>query len=206
MNAIRKKAIRRMRPLAGITLSVLFIVALVVLLGRDVAKDSATAQAYGQLYRVSAMASHTSADAPLDKMLTATVERVVDGDTIIVQFAHPPAGLDSSERLRLIGVNTPESVDPRRPVERFGKEAAQFLSRLLDGKAVLLAFDHSTRDQYGRLLAYVYTQDGLCTNLAIVEQGYGFAYLEHSFHFEDEFRKAQRTAQREGLGLWAKAD
>ena len=70
-----------------------------------------------------------------------SVVRVVDGDTLL---------LDRNERVRLIGVDTPETVDPRRPVERFGKEASAFTKRMVEGKRVRLEFDQDRRDRFGR--------------------------------------------------------
>ena len=81
----------------------------------------------------------------------ALVERVVDGDTVVVRLE------GQSVKVRLIGVDTPESVDPRKPVERFGHESADFLRRLVEGRRVRLAYEPAgTRvDKYGRLLAYL---------------------------------------------------
>ena len=80
------------------------------------------------------------------------VERVVDGDTIVVRGVG---------RVRLIGVDTPETVDPRRPVEFFGREASAFTKRLLEGQRVRLEYDWERADRYGRTLAYVYLRDGM---------------------------------------------
>lgn len=125
-----------------------------------------------------------------------TVERVVDGDTIVV---------DGGERIRLIGIDTPESVDPRRPVECFGREAAAFMEALLPpGTEVRLVFDVETEDQYGRTLAYVHRLDGgLFVNLHLVEEGYAQAAtyppnVEHT----DQFAEATREAREANRGLW----
>ena len=77
--------------------------------------------------------------------------RVVDGDTII---------LSTKERVRLIGVDTPETKHPNKPVEQYGKEASAFTTRIVEGKKVTLEYDQEKRDKYGRLLAYVYLEDG----------------------------------------------
>ncbi len=134
-------------------------------------------------------------------MTPAIVERIVDGDTIEVSFI-PGLGLGSKEKVRLIGGDTPETVDPRRPVERFGKEASGFVKDRLLGRAVRLAFEPALRDRYGRLLAYVFLEDGTCFNLAIVAEGYGFAYTKHPFMFMDDFRAAERKAREGRKGLW----
>src|SRR5262245_31854521 len=87
------------------------------------------------------------------------VHRVVEGDTLV---------LENGERVRLIGVDTPESVDPRRPVEYFGKEAAEFTKKMVEGRRVRLEFDpanahtgHKDNTRQGRTLAYVYLEDGI---------------------------------------------
>jgi micrococcal nuclease len=119
----------------------------------------------------------------------------VDGDTLV---------LDRGERVRLIGVNTPESVDPRRPVEYFGKEAAAFTRGLAEGRQVRLEYDLERRDQYGRTLAYVYLEDGRMLNAEIIRQGYGQTYTRFPFKYRDEFLAYEREARAEGRGLWAR--
>jgi micrococcal nuclease len=123
------------------------------------------------------------------------VVRVVDGDTLL---------LDGDERVRLIGVNTPESVDPRRPVERFGKEAAAFTRTLVEGKQVRLEFDQERRDRYGRTLAYVYLPDGTLLNEVIIREGYGFAYTRFPYQRMEHFRSLEKEAREQGRGLWGK--
>ena len=121
------------------------------------------------------------------------VERVIDGDTIIVRGVG---------RVRLIGVDTPETVDPRRPVEFFGREASAFTKRLLDGKRVRLEYDWERTDRYGRTLAYVYLPDGVFANAEIIRQGYGHAYTRFPFKHLDRFRALEREARNAGRGLW----
>lgn len=121
--------------------------------------------------------------------------RVVDGDTL---------ELDGGERVRLIGVDTPETVDPRRPVQYFGKEASAFTRRMAQGRMVRLEFDQDSRDHYGRTLAYVYLQDGTFLNAEIIRQGYGHAYTRFPFRYQGEFLALEREARTEGRGLWAK--
>lgn len=134
----------------------------------------------------------------LDAMTPATVTRVVDGDTVVVELAG-----GRQEKVRLIGVDTPESVDPRKPVERFAEEAAAYAERRLLRGDVRLACGPEIRDYYGRLLAYLFLEDGACVNLAIVADGYGFAYLKYPFPFQGEFSAAEQAARRSGRGLWA---
>jgi endonuclease YncB( thermonuclease family) len=121
--------------------------------------------------------------------------RVIDGDTI---------ELEGGERVRLIGVNTPESVDPRRPVEYFGREAAAFTRRTVEGRRVRLEYDEETRDPYGRTLAYVYLPDGTLLNAEIIRQGYGFAYTRFPYRRQAEFVNLEREAREQGRGLWAR--
>ena len=134
--------------------------------------------------------------SPTAPQLTAPRQcvRVIDGDTI---------ELEGGERVRLIGVNTPESVDPRRPVERFGKEASAFTRRLAEGKAVRLEYDSETRDPYGRTLAYIYLPDGTLLNAEIIRQGYGFAYTRFPYRRVQEFVGLEREAREQERGLWA---
>ncbi len=119
------------------------------------------------------------------------VERVVDGDTLV---------LDGGERVRLIGVDTPET---RRPVERFGKEAAAFTRRLAEGKRARLEFGDESRDRYQRTLAYVWLEDGTFLNAEIIRQGYGHAYTRYPFRYAGQFRDLEREARENGRGLWA---
>jgi micrococcal nuclease len=122
--------------------------------------------------------------------------RVIDGDTIIVNID------GKEERVRLIGVDTPETVHPSKPVEYFGKEASEFTKRMVEGKKVRLEFDWQRRDKYGRLLAYIYLEDGTFLNAEIIKQGYGFAYTRFPFKYLEEFRQYEREARENGRGLW----
>jgi micrococcal nuclease len=123
-----------------------------------------------------------------------TVVRVVDGDTL---------ELDGEERVRLIGVDTPETVHPNKPVERFGKEASAFTRRMAEGRRVRLEFDQELRDRYNRTLAYVYLDDGMFLNAEIIRQGYGHAYTRFPFKYFEEFRAYEREARAQRRGLWA---
>ena len=121
------------------------------------------------------------------------VERVVDGDTIIVRGVG---------RVRLIGVDTPETVSPGRPVEFFGREASAFTKRLLEGRPVRLEYDWERTDRYGRTLAYVHLADGTFVNAEIIRRGYGHAYTRFPFRHRDRFRQLEREARTAGRGLW----
>ena len=104
--------------------------------------------------------------------------------------------------VRLIGVDTPETVDPRKPVQFFGKEASEFTRRMAQGKVVRLEFDAPRTDKYQRTLAYAYLPDGTFLNAEIVKQGYGHAYVQYPFKYLDQFRGYEREAREAGRGLW----
>ena len=110
--------------------------------------------------------------------------------------------LNNSERVRLIGADTPETKHPRKPVQYFGMEAYQFTKQMVEGKVVRLEYDWQRRDRYRRLLAYVYLMDGTFLNAEIIKQGYGFAYTRYPFKFLDEFRLYEREAREKKRGLW----
>jgi micrococcal nuclease len=121
------------------------------------------------------------------------VKRVIDGDTLL---------LTDGEKVRLIGVDTPETKHPQKPVQRFGKEAYLFTKRMVEGKEVSLEYDWPKEDKYGRILAYVYLLDGTFLNAEIIKQGYGFAYTKFPFKYLEEFRRYEREAKENGRGLW----
>jgi micrococcal nuclease len=131
------------------------------------------------------------------------VTHVIDGDTIQVQIN----GI--TETVRLIGVDTPETVDPRKPVQCYGPEASAETKRLLEGKQVTLEADPSQgdRDKYGRLLRYVYwfTDDGyLLVNDALIYYGFGREYTyDQPYEYQKLFKASQESAQANKRGLWA---
>jgi micrococcal nuclease len=127
----------------------------------------------------------------------AVVDRVVDGDTIEVRFR--------GRRLtvRLIGVDTPESVHPTRPVECYGLAAAAFTERHLAGAPVRLELDVEPLDRYGRTLAYVWTLDGRLFNEVLIARGFAtVATFPPNVRYVDRFVAAQRRARRADRGLW----
>jgi micrococcal nuclease len=126
--------------------------------------------------------------------------RVVDGDTLVIEVE------GQSVRIRLKGVDTPESVHPSKPVEAFAKEASAFTEQLVEGRHVLLHYERERpeTDRYGRVLGYVYrVSDGLDLNAEIIRRGYGHAYTRYPFRRMEEFRALERTARRRRAGLWA---
>jgi endonuclease YncB( thermonuclease family) len=123
------------------------------------------------------------------------VTEVVDGDTIKVSLIGT---------LRLIGIDTPETRDPRKPVQCFGREASNKAKELLGGKRVYLEYDPAQKtDKYGRTLAYVYREDGLFYNAEMIKQGYAHSYVQFPHPRLDEFNTYQREARDNGLGFWA---
>lgn len=133
----------------------------------------------------------------------ARVVKVVDGDTVEVQVDEGVA------KLRYIGIDTPETVDPRRPVGCFGKEASLENRRLVEGKGVILQRDISETDKFGRLLRYVYvrsTEGGLIfVNDYLVRQGFAkSATYPPDVKYSEQFRQAEREAREGGRGLWGK--
>ena len=129
------------------------------------------------------------------------VTKVVDGDTLHVAIN----GID--EKVRLIGINTPETVDPRRAVQCFGKEASTRMKELVDGKIVRLESDptQDARDTYGRILAYVYLEDGQMVNRKMIAEGYAYEYTYLvPYTYQKEFKGLQNLARTSGYGLWSK--
>ena len=144
---------------------------------------------------VALAASRQGAGPPVPGGEAASV-RIVDGDTLVVT---------GGVRVRLIGIDTPESVDPRRPVECFGKEAAAALAGLVPpGTAVRLEYDVERADEFGRTLAYLYrVSDGLFVNAALVEQGYAqpATYPPNVAH-AGQFAVLGARARQSNAGLW----
>ena len=130
-----------------------------------------------------------------------TVVRVVDGDTVVLRID------GRQERVRLIGMNTPESVDPRRPVECLGKEASKKAAEILTpGLAVRTEADptQDVRDRNGRLLLYLWTPDGVLFNEQMISLGYANEYtFAAPYRFQARFKAAEREARAAKRGLWA---
>ena len=121
------------------------------------------------------------------------VTRVLDGDTI---------ALDNGETVRLIGVDAPEIHHPEIPVQRFGEEAAEFLKQFAEGFECTLEYEpNNIRDQYGRLLAYVFVGSHL-VNAEIISQGYAYTYTRFPFRRQAEFIALEREARQHQYGLW----
>lgn len=127
----------------------------------------------------------------------AEVLRVVDGDTIEVELG------GRSEDLRLIGVDTPETVKPGAPVDCFGPQASEFSKRLLSGERVTLRFDRELRDRFGRLLAYVYLGDTF-VNAELIRGGYARTLeIAPNTSEAEQLGRLEQAAGEAGVGLWS---
>ncbi len=126
------------------------------------------------------------------------VTHVYDGDTILVDMD------GALEKVRFIGVDTPETHKPGTPVQCYGPDASAYTTTTLQDETVRLESDstNSNRDRYDRLLRYVYAEDGTLVNKSLIEQGFGFAYTRFPFLKKDDFVTAELKARDSGLGLW----
>ena len=136
-----------------------------------------------------------------------TVDKVYDGDTF-----HTSSG----EKVRMIGIDTPEMHDSQKltrdvqktgkdaqTIKQMGRKAKRFVEPLINGQEVRLEFDVQQRDKYGRLLAYVYLKDGTFLNRYIVDKGYAaLLTIPPNVRFAEEFKKAFENARAQHLGLW----
>jgi len=137
---------------------------------------------------------------PSDASGPYTVLDVVDGDTLKVDMD------GKRTTIRVIGLDTPETRDPRKPVQCFGREASRQAHALLDGHQVRLSSDptQDAVDKYGRMLAYVWLPDGRLFQHVMIAEGYGHEYTyEIPYEHHDAFKAAQRSAREQGRGLWS---
>lgn len=126
----------------------------------------------------------------------AFVERVVDGDTVV---------LSTKERVRYIGLDTPEFYYASKSVEAYAREAAEFNRRLVEHKRVHLEFDMERFDKYGRLLAYVFLEDGTFVNAQLLQQGYAqLLTIPPNVKYVELFVGLQREAREAERGLWGR--
>lgn len=148
----------------------------------------------------------TSASAPIEETTAEEffeVVSVIDGDTLKVNIN------GTTETLRLIGIDTPETVDPRKPVQCFGEEASKKAKETLTDKKVRLEADSTQgeRDKYQRLLRYVYLEDGTSFNKLMIEEGYAheYTYQSNPYKYQTEFIDAEKSARENKRGLWGEA-
>lgn len=129
------------------------------------------------------------------------VAKVIDGDTINVVIN------GKTETIRLIGIDSPETVDPRKPVQCFGKEASDKAKEVLTGKNVSLEADSTQgeRDKYDRLLRFVFLEDGMNFNKLMVSEGYAheYTYQSNPYKYQEDFKNAEKAAMDDKKGLWA---
>ena len=128
-----------------------------------------------------------------------SVTKVVDGDTFWIDD-----GSEKGLKVRLIGVDAPESRNTGNKVKGYyGKEASEYLTRLIGGRKVRLEYDVDTLDQYGRTLAYVYLEDGTFVNADLLKNGYAMIMtVPPNVKYVDYFLKISRKARRKEKGLW----
>jgi micrococcal nuclease len=155
-----------------------------------------------QLYRIPPSNPPNVLIHPLGIASTTLYEvvKVVDGDTIDLRMEGEVI------RVRLIGINTPETVDPRKPVECFGKEASMRMKVFLSGGRVSLQYDSSQgmEDKYARRLAYVYLPDGTFINELMIAEGYAYEYTYRTpYQYQRTFKESERLARLNSLGLWS---
>lgn len=133
---------------------------------------------------------------------TYLVTKVVDGDTLKIQTD------TKQESVRLLGIDTPETQDPRKPVQCFGKEAKTQLQNLVEGKRVRLEADttQGDRDAFGRLLRYVYLEDNTNVNSELVKQGFAFVYRQYPVKQLQALITLETQARAEKRGLWSGCD
>lgn len=128
------------------------------------------------------------------------VTKVIDGDTIQISKNN------QTQTVRIIGADTPETVDPRKPVQCFGIEASNKAKQLLFGKTVLIEKDSTQgeKDKYGRTLAYIFLPDGTSYDKFMIEQGFAHEYTYSvPYKYQKEFKAAEVDARNNKRGLWA---
>jgi len=135
----------------------------------------------------------TSVTGEMPSHNTVLAVRVIDGDTLEIE---------GGQKVRYIGIDTPETVDPRKPVQCFGVEASNRNKQLVEGKRIRLEKDVSETDKYNRLLRYVYVDD-VFINLKLVQDGFAYSStFPPDVKYQNQFTEAQRLAREQGKGLW----
>ncbi|MFZ5642292.1 MAG: thermonuclease family protein [Bacillota bacterium] len=125
------------------------------------------------------------------------VSRVIDGDTFEI------INSGKKERVRMIGIDTPETVKPGAKVEPLGPEASSYTKKAIEGKKVRIELDVQERDKYGRILAYVYLEDGALLNARLLEEGLAVIMtVPPNVRMADDFYKLQKNAREHKKGVW----
>jgi len=157
------------------------------------AKGSSLQAGIGLTLLILAYTGGILASSPDGKLVR--VKWVADGDTVV---------LLSGEKVRLIGIDAPETHHPEKPVEPFGTEAAEYLRQLVEGKEVFLVLDQKHKDEYGRTLGYLFLGD-LFVNAHLVKEGYARASSRRpNTTYESLFAELEGQAQSQGKGMWKK--
>lgn len=177
--------------LIGIVVSIV-VIAIVIGHGKNSNPELST---IATITNTTSVTSSTATTEPSTTLAEETflVTRVIDGDTIEIE---------GGKKVRYIGIDTPETVDPRKPVQCFGVEAFNKNKELVEGKRIRLEKDISEIDTYGRLLRYVYVDD-IFVNDYLVRQGYAYAYTyPPDVKYSEQFVQAQTEARENNRGLW----
>lgn len=179
---------------ATIVVAVFSILAIASLFKNPAAQYSLPSTPEGTTVHATANAAAAKPPRHSDDTAYARITRVIDGDTIEIE---------GGARVRYIGMDAPESVDPRRSIQCFGAESSAKNKELTEGKLVRLEKDISETDRYGRLLRYVYVGDTMI-NLLLVREGYAHAAtFPPDVKYQREFLDAEREARERKRGLWA---
>lgn len=141
----------------------------------------------------------TSLSTDISELNKYEVIVVTDGDTFKIDYK------GEEKKVRLIGVDTPESVSPNKEKNNnYGKEASNYTKEKLEGQYIYLEFDVQQTDKYGRFLAYVYLEDGTMYNKELLEKGYAqVATYPPNVKYVDEFEEIQKQARKNNIGFWA---
>lgn len=147
----------------------------------------------------SRLSNATEEPRVVDNQKLYYVSSVTDGDTIKVVVD------GKIEKVRLLGIDTPETRDPRKPIQCFGKEASDYAKSLLQGQYVRLETDSTQgdKDKYNRLLRYVYLENGTEVNANLVENGYAVAYVRYPVKNMENYKRLQEKARNNNVGLWS---
>jgi len=197
--------ISELKQRKNLTLIIGFILSLFILVGVSGTSDKKTTEVKST-GEVKGISEEKPKEVPKPKqeepkqLQLYKVIKVIDGDTVNVEVN------GKKESVRLIGIDSPETKDPRKPVQCFGAEASTKLSGMLNKQSVELVPDETQddKDKYGRLLRYIFIKDGVNVNKLMVEEGYAFEYTYHvPYKYQDEFKKAEKMAREKQVGLWA---
>jgi len=156
-------------------------------------------------YSISTLGITDLKEIDLSKLLKAKVKRSKDGDTFVVVIENPPKWMMMTENLRFLGIDA-EEMRTRNTNKVMAEAASKFTERALFYKTVYLMFEADTlRDGLGRLLAFVFLENGDCFNLSLIEQGYAKASEKYPCTFHQDFLDAMGTAEEKKVGIWAQA-